>query len=97
MILSNRWRSLLGDEGGVQCGRVRSWKEMLEDPHVERRKLVAEVDDPLIGPTSVMNSPFRLRDAQAQVSGPAPMLGQHTYRGPSRASRLRPPGNFGYG
>ena len=70
---------LLGDKGGVQCGRVRSWQEMLEDPHVERRKLVAEVEDPLIGPTPVMNSPFRLRDAQAQVSGPAPMLGQHTY------------------
>ena len=48
---------LLGDKSGVQCGRVRSWKEMLEDPHVERRKLVAEVEDPLIGPTPVMIPP----------------------------------------
>ena len=74
-----RVEELLADKGGVQCGRVRSWKEMLEDPHVERRKLVAEVEDPLLGPTPVMNSPFRLRGAQAQVSGPAPLLGQHTY------------------
>ncbi|MCH9057549.1 MAG: CoA transferase [Planctomycetes bacterium] len=69
---------LLGDKGGVQCGRVRTWKEMLEDPHVEQRKLVAQVDDPTLGQTPVMNSPFRLSGAHAGVSGPAPLLGQHT-------------------
>ena len=70
---------LLGDRGGVQCGRVRSWKEMLEDPHVEGRRLVASVDDPLMGPTPVMNSPFRIEGVGSEARGPAPLLGQHTY------------------
>jgi crotonobetainyl-CoA:carnitine CoA-transferase CaiB-like acyl-CoA transferase len=69
---------LLGDRGGVQCGRVRTWKEMLEDPHTLERELVAQVEDPVLGPTQVMNSPFRLEGAMAGVSGPAPLLGQHT-------------------
>ena len=71
---------LLGDRGGVQCGRVRSWREMLEDPHVERRRLVASVEDPLMGPTPVMNSPFRIDGVGSEARGPAPLLGQHTYR-----------------
>ena len=71
---------LLGDRGGVQCGRVRSWKEMLEDPHVERRRLVASVDDPLMGPTPVMNSPFRIEGVGSEARGPAPLLGQHTHQ-----------------
>ena len=69
----------LADRGGVQCGRVRSWKEMLEDEHVERRRLVASVDDPLMGATPVMNSPFRTDGVGSEARGPAPLLGQHTY------------------
>lgn len=69
---------LLADRGAVMCGWVRTWREMLEDPHTEQRGLIARVQDPLMGDTPVMNSPFRLQGAEAGVSGPAPMLGQHT-------------------
>ena len=71
---------LLADRGGVQCGRVRSWREMLEDSHTERRRLVASVEDPVMGSTPVMNSPFRIQGAGSGARGPAPLLGQHTYQ-----------------
>ena len=71
---------LLADRGGVQCGRVRSWQEMLEDAHVSRRDLVTSVDDPLMGPTPVMNSPYRIEGAGSEARGPAPLLGEHTYQ-----------------
>ena len=69
----------LADRGGVQCGRVRSWKEMLEDGHTDARRLVTSVDDPLMGATQVMNSPFRTEGVGSEVRGPAPLVGQHTY------------------
>ena len=69
---------VLADRGGVQCAWVRTWKEMLEDPHVERRGLVAQVDDAILGQTSVMNSPFHLNESYSGVRGAAPLLGQHT-------------------
>ena len=70
---------VLADRGGVQCGRVRSWKEMLEDEHTERRRLVTSVEDPLMGATQVMNSPFRTEGVGSEARGPAPLVGQHTY------------------
>ena len=69
---------ILADKGGVQCAWVRTWKEMLEDRHVEARGLVAHVEDPFLGRTAVMNSPFHLSEADSGVQGPAPLLGQHT-------------------
>ncbi|MBM3926269.1 MAG: CoA transferase [SAR202 cluster bacterium] len=70
--------ALLGDRGGVQCGRVRTWKEIIEDPHTRERELVAEVEDPVLGKTRVVNSPFRLAQGKAGARGGAPLMGQHT-------------------
>ena len=69
---------LLADQGGVQCGRVRTWKEMLEDMHTKERDLIAQVEDPILGNVSVMNSPFRTETSTIGVRGPAPLIGQHS-------------------
>jgi len=69
---------LLADRGGVQCGRVRTWKEMLEDSHTKERGLVAQVEDPVLGNVSVMNSPFRTETSSIGIRGPAPLIGQHS-------------------
>ena len=69
---------LLGNKGGVQCGRVQTWSEMLASSHVKDRGLVGFVDDPVLGVTSVMDSPFQIDGANVGVRGPAPLLGQHT-------------------
>ena len=86
---------LLGDRGGVQCGRVRSWKEMLEDPHVEGRRLVASVDDPLMGPTSVMNSPFRIEGVGIRGAGTGATSGSAHIRSPGGATGLLRRGDSG--
>lgn len=69
---------ILADQGGVQCGRVRTWKEMLRDPHTKERRLIAQVEDPVLGNVSVMNSPFRTETSNIGIRGPAPLIGQHS-------------------
>jgi crotonobetainyl-CoA:carnitine CoA-transferase CaiB-like acyl-CoA transferase len=69
---------LLADQGGVQCGRVRTWKEMLGDNHTKERGLIAQVEDPVLGNVSVMNSPFRTATSNIGIRGPAPLIGQHS-------------------
>ena len=40
--------------------------------------MVAEVDQPGIGPVAIVGSPFHLSETPGTVRTPAPLLGQHT-------------------
>jgi succinate--hydroxymethylglutarate CoA-transferase len=40
--------------------------------------LVAQVEDPVLGNVSVMNSPFRTETSSIGIRGPAPLIGQHS-------------------
>ena len=69
---------VLADRSGVQAAKVRSWPEMIEDELLRARGLVTHVQDPVLGPTPVMNSPFNFDTSTTGVRGPAPLLGEHT-------------------
>lgn len=69
---------LLADKSSVMAAKVRMWGEMLEDKHMEERELIAKVNDPVLGPVRVMNSPVRLRNTSAGIRGAAPRLGEHS-------------------
>lgn len=40
--------------------------------------MVVEVDHPLCGPMSLVNTPVKFSDSQPRVRTPPPTLGQHT-------------------
>ncbi len=61
----------------IACGIVRTVEQAVRQPQVEARNLVVEVDDPVYGPAKVINSAFKYARADAGVTGPAPMLGEH--------------------
>ncbi|MBM3780322.1 MAG: CoA transferase [Acidobacteria bacterium] len=63
---------------GVPCGAVRDLHEVLSDPQIEARDMVASVDHPTVGPTRVMGSPLKLSATPPSVRTPPPLLGQHT-------------------
>ena len=63
---------------GVPCGSVREISEVLADPQIAARKMVAEVDHPTVGRARVIGSPLKLSETPASVRTAPPLLGQHT-------------------
>ncbi len=73
------WEAALAD-AGASFGPVRTVEALLDDPHVEARGSIIELEDD--ARTRALRTPVRLRDAQGQESpanrGAPPELGEHT-------------------
>ena len=63
---------------GVPCGSVRAISEVLADPQIAARKMIAEVHHATIGSARVIDSPVKLSDTPPSVRTAPPTLGQHT-------------------
>ena len=63
---------------GVPCGSVREISEVLADPQLAARGMIAEVQHATIGQARVINSPVKLSDTPPSVRTAPPTLGQHT-------------------
>ena len=63
---------------GVPCGSVREISEVLADPQIAARGMVAEVEHPTVGRVKVISSPVKLSETPASVRTAPPVLGQHT-------------------
>jgi crotonobetainyl-CoA:carnitine CoA-transferase CaiB-like acyl-CoA transferase len=63
---------------GVPCGSVREISEVLADPQLAAREMVAEVQHATIGTARVINSPVKLSETPPSVRTAPPTLGQHT-------------------
>jgi formyl-CoA transferase/CoA:oxalate CoA-transferase len=71
------WVQRLAD-AGVPCGSVREISEVLADPQLTARGMIAEVQHPTIGPARVIASPVKLSETPTSVRIAPPVLGQHT-------------------
>ena len=63
---------------GVPCGAVRDLSEVLTDPHLQARDMIATLMHPTVGATRVMGTPMKLSGTPATLRLPPPTLGQHT-------------------
>ncbi|TMQ08022.1 MAG: CoA transferase [Deltaproteobacteria bacterium] len=63
---------------GVPVGPVNKIGDMLADPQVAAREMVIEVDHPRAGRTRALGMPVKLSETRADLSRPAPLLGQHS-------------------
>jgi formyl-CoA transferase/CoA:oxalate CoA-transferase len=63
---------------GVPCGSVREISEVLADPQLAARGMIAEVPHSTIGTARVINSPVKLSETPPSVRTAPPTLGQHT-------------------
>jgi crotonobetainyl-CoA:carnitine CoA-transferase CaiB-like acyl-CoA transferase len=70
------WERL--DRAGVPGGPVYTYEQTLEDPQVQARRMVIEVEHPKIGRMKAMGHPVKSTGEIASVRMPAPLLGQHT-------------------
>jgi CoA:oxalate CoA-transferase len=71
------WMSIL-EEYGLPYSPVNSVDQMVQDPNINYRQMVVEVEQPNIGPLKIVGSPFHLSETPGKVTHPAPLLGQHT-------------------
>jgi crotonobetainyl-CoA:carnitine CoA-transferase CaiB-like acyl-CoA transferase len=65
-------------DASVPCGAVRDVAEVLADPHLHAREMIATLDHPTVGPTRVMGTPIKLSDTPGTLRTAPPTLGQHT-------------------
>lgn len=71
------WEERFRDAGAL-FGRVHTFSEILAHPHAVEAGFVEEVDHPTLGPLRELAPPVRLSDHPPAITGPAPLLGQHT-------------------
>jgi formyl-CoA transferase len=70
------WIPLLEAEG-VPCALVNNYAEAVDDPQVQYRGLVRELDHPASGKIRVVGPPWQMSCPQGEMT-PPPLLGQHT-------------------
>lgn len=63
---------------GVPCGAVRDVAEVLQDPHLDARGMIQQVEHAVAGALRVTGVPVRMSDTPGAVRTPPPTLGQHT-------------------
>jgi crotonobetainyl-CoA:carnitine CoA-transferase CaiB-like acyl-CoA transferase len=63
---------------GVPCGSVRSVGEVLADPQLAARDMIAQLDHAAAGAIRALGVPIKLSDTPGVVRTPPPRLGEHT-------------------
>jgi crotonobetainyl-CoA:carnitine CoA-transferase CaiB-like acyl-CoA transferase len=71
------WVTML-KKAGVPCGAVRDIGEVLQDPQIDARGMVATVEHARAGALRLLGVPIKLSDTPGAVESPPPTLGQHT-------------------
>ena len=66
------------NQAGVANGEVRDIAQMLGDPQLAARDMIATLMHPTAGATRVIGAPIKLSDTPASVRTAPPVLGQHT-------------------
>jgi formyl-CoA transferase len=75
---TDEWVELLLS-AGVPAGPIRNYQQVLdEDPHVQARGMVQEIDHPVEGKVRVLGSPVRMSGTPARLRRHPPLLGEHT-------------------
>ncbi|RPJ74139.1 MAG: CoA transferase, partial [Acidobacteria bacterium] len=62
----------------VPCGAVRSVGDVLADPQLATREMIARVDHPSAGGIDVLGVPIKLSSTPGAVRTAPPTLGEHT-------------------
>jgi CoA:oxalate CoA-transferase len=71
------WLEALGGEE-VPCSPIHSIDQIVKDPVVAHRRMLATVEQPEAGGVRIAASPFRMSLTPGQVYAHAPLLGEHT-------------------
>lgn len=74
---ADEWMKALTD-AGLPNSPINTIDKVVVDPNLLHRGMIAEVDQPRIGPMKMAGSPFKMSETPGDVHAPAPLLGEHT-------------------
>jgi crotonobetainyl-CoA:carnitine CoA-transferase CaiB-like acyl-CoA transferase len=66
------------NEAGLPCARVNNFKEVFDDPHIQARGVVGEIDHPRLGRMKAVRNPVLLDHDGPKVNRYSPLLGEHS-------------------
>ncbi len=70
------WVSLI-NQAGVPCGPINRVSEVVTNPQILARNMIAEIEHPNVPNLKTPGSPLKLSDSPASIRRPPPLLGQH--------------------
>jgi len=71
------WVALF-EEAQLPYSPINNIKDICEDPNINYRNMMMEIDQPGIGMMRIAGSPIKLSETPGTVYAPAPALGQHS-------------------
>jgi CoA:oxalate CoA-transferase len=71
------WTRIL-EAAALPCAPINDIRQICEDPDIQYRKMLVEIDQPGIGKMKFVGSPIHLSETPGEVYAAAPLLGQHT-------------------
>jgi len=74
---TGEWADIFEKEG-LPYSPVNDIKQICEDPHIQYRQMLVEIEQPGIGKMKIAGSPLRLSETPGEVYASAPLLGEHT-------------------
>ncbi len=73
---TKEWMELL-EAKSIPCAPVNNIEDVVNDPQVKARRMIEEVEHPLLGKIQIPGMPIKLSKTPGIVDKPAPSLGQH--------------------
>jgi len=73
----DEWCATLG-ESGIPCGPVQDVGDVIADPHLQARGMIARAEHPDLGSLALPAFPLQFSARERQHLSPSPRLGQHT-------------------
>lgn len=74
---TDEWIEIIAEEAGVPAGPVYDVEQALNNPQIDARGTIDEIEHPEIGPVPVIEHPLRFDRADSGFERPPPLLGEH--------------------
>ena len=71
-----QWVEII-EECGVPCGPINRVDDVVNNPQVNARNMIAQLEHPNVPDLRIPNSPLKLGETPAVIKRPPPLLGQH--------------------
>jgi len=71
------WAAIM-EKAGVPYSPVNNIQQICEDPQINYRNMLVEIEQKGIGKMKIAGSPFKLSETPGKVQRGAPLLGEHT-------------------
>ena len=74
---TDEWIEIIAEEGGVPAGPVYEVEEALNNPQIDARGAVSEIEHPELGEIPMIEHPLKFANGESGFDRAPPLLGEH--------------------